>query len=298
MAKITLLDGGMGQELIKRSGDTPTALWATQVMIDRPGLVQQVHEDFFDAGASVAMANTYALLPDRLRGAGLEDRIDEFRAAALAEAHSARDAHGKGRIAGCIGPLGGSYRTDAFPGMEVAVATYTDIVRKMAPEVDVIAFETLATLDNLRAALEAGKASSKPVWIGLTVMDDDGTRLRSGESVAEAAKIAEAGGCDALLINCSAPEAIGPALAILAKTGLRFGAYANAFTQITQEFLTPDPTVDALSSRRDMGPARYAGFAMDWVRQGATIVGGCCETGPEHIRAIAEALHNAGHEIV
>ncbi len=298
MAKITLLDGGMGQELIKRSGEEPTPLWATQVMINRPGLVEQVHADFFAAGATVAMANTYALLPDRLRGAGLVDRIDEFRAAALAEATAARDAHGRGRIAGCIGPLGASYRTDLFPGMEEAVATYGEIVRRMAPEVDLIAFETLATLDTLRAALKAAEETTKPVWIGITVDDKDGTRLRSGEPVAVAAALAAAGRCDALLVNCSAPEAMGPALEAVAPTGLRFGAYANAFAQITQEFLTPDPTVDALSTRRDMGPARYAGFVMDWVRQGATIVGGCCETGPEHIAAIAERLHNAGHEIV
>ncbi|MHA6324749.1 homocysteine S-methyltransferase family protein [Roseivivax sp. CAU 1753] len=298
MAKITLLDGGMGQELVKRSGEAPTPLWATQVMIDRPGMVQQVHEDFFAAGATVAMTNTYALLPDRLARGGLEDRLDELLAAALAEAESAREAHGRGRIAGCIGPLGASYRTDVFPGMDAAVAAYTDVVRKLAPEVDLIAFETMASIENMRAAIEAGRATSKPVWIGLTVDDRDGTKLRSGESVAEAAEIAAEGGCDALLINCSAPEAIGPGLAIIAATGLRFGAYANAFTQITEAFLNPDPTVDALSARRDMGPARYAGFAMDWVRQGATIVGGCCETGPEHIRAIAERLRNAGHEIV
>ncbi|SIS56567.1 homocysteine S-methyltransferase [Roseivivax lentus] len=298
MAKITLLDGGMGQELIKRSGDKPTPLWATQVMIDRPGLVEQVHTAFFDAGATVAMANTYALLPDRLERAGLLDKIDTFRAAALAEAQSAREAHGKGRIAGCIGPLGGSYRTDMFPGMEKAVAVYSGIVRQMAPEVDIIAFETLATLDTLRAALAAAEETSKPVWIGLTVDDKDGTRLRSGEPVAEAAALAAAGRCDALLINCSAPEAMGPALAAAAPSGLRLGAYANAFAQITSDFLDPEATVDSLSARRDMGPQRYAGFAMDWVKQGATIVGGCCETGPEHIAAIAERLRNAGHEIV
>ncbi|QFS84403.1 Homocysteine S-methyltransferase [Roseivivax sp. THAF40] len=298
MAKITLLDGGMGQELIKRSGDEPTPLWATRVMIDRPGLVEQVHRDFFAAGASVAMANTYALLPDRLERAGLLDQIDTFRAAAIAEAQSARDAHGKGRIAGCIGPLGGSYRTDMFPGMEQAVATYSEIVRKMAPEVDLIAFETLATLDTLRAALTAGQETSKPVWIAITVDDQDGTRLRSGEPVAEAAALAAEGGCAALLANCSAPEAMGPALAEMAPSGLRLGAYANAFTQITKDFLDAEATVNALAARRDMGPQRYAGFAMDWVAQGATIVGGCCETGPEHIAAIAERLRNAGHEIV
>ena len=298
MAKITLLDGGLGQELIRRSGQAPTPLWATQVMIDRPGLVQQVHEDFFRAGASVAMTNTYALLPDRLERAGLQDRIEEFRAAALAEAEWALEAFPKGRIAGAIGPLGASYRTDLFPGMDIAVETYSEIVRKMSPEVDVIVFETLATLENLEAALKAGEVSSRPVWVAVTLDDEDGSVLRSGESVAEAARMAERYKAGAILANCSAPEAMAPALSAFAETDLRFGAYANAFAQITKDFLTPDPTVDALSTRRDMGPERYAGFALDWVRRGASIVGGCCETGPDHIRAIAEALKNDGHEIV
>ena len=52
MARITLLDGGMGQELVARSGDEPTPLWATRVMIDHPGMVRAIHEDYFAAGAT------------------------------------------------------------------------------------------------------------------------------------------------------------------------------------------------------------------------------------------------------
>ena len=66
MAEITLLDGGMGQELVARSGDEPTSLWATRVMIDHPGMVRAIHEDYFEAGATVATTNTYAGHHDRL----------------------------------------------------------------------------------------------------------------------------------------------------------------------------------------------------------------------------------------
>ena len=72
MAIITLLDGGMGQELVSRSGDEPTPLWATRVMIDHPGLVKAIHADYFAAGASVATTNTYNILHDRLVGVGLD----------------------------------------------------------------------------------------------------------------------------------------------------------------------------------------------------------------------------------
>jgi homocysteine S-methyltransferase len=66
MAQITLLDGGMGQELLARSGDEPTPRWATRVMIDHPELVRRVHDDYFAAGANVATTNTYAIYHDRL----------------------------------------------------------------------------------------------------------------------------------------------------------------------------------------------------------------------------------------
>ena len=62
MKKITLLDGSIGQELVKRSGDRATPLWSTMVMLDKPGIVDDVHADYFRAGATVATTNTYPVL--------------------------------------------------------------------------------------------------------------------------------------------------------------------------------------------------------------------------------------------
>ena len=82
---------------------------------------------------------------------------------------------------------------------------------------------------------------------------------------------------DAILCNCSAPEAMDQAMPVLATFGKPFGAYANGFQQITSDFLKDSPTVDALSARPEMTPELYADYAMGWVAQGATLVGG--ETG-------------------
>jgi S-methylmethionine-dependent homocysteine/selenocysteine methylase len=94
--KVVLLDGGMGQELIHRAGDRPTPLWSTTVMMEHPGLVRAVHDDYFAAGATVATTNTYAIHRDRLEGTGFEDRFAALHAQALAEATAARDAAGTG----------------------------------------------------------------------------------------------------------------------------------------------------------------------------------------------------------
>jgi len=295
MVTITLLDGGMGQELMARSGDPATPLWSTQVMLDHPGLVRAVHADYFAAGATVATTNSYAIHRDRLVKFGLEDRFAALHAQAIAEARAAREAHGTGRIAGSLGPLVASYRPDVHPPHAEAVAKYAEIARLLAPDVDLFIAETVASLAHARAALDGAAAGGKPVWLSVTVDDEDGSRLRSGEPVTDLAPILKDGGAQAILANCSAPEAMAAALEIFRGFGLPFGAYANGFQQITKEFLKDNPTVDALHARPDMTPARYADFAQLWVGMGATIIGGCCETTPAHIAEIARRLTAAGH---
>lgn len=286
---VTILDGGMGQELLARSGDAPTPLWSTRVMMDHPGLVAQVHADYFAAGAEVATTNTYAIHRDRLRAAGIEERFAELHAQALAEARAARDAHGRGRIAGSIGPLVASYRPEVHPPFDIAVPLYAEVAGLLGPQVDLILCETVASLAHADAVLAGAQAARRPVWLAVTVMDTDGTRLRSGERVADLARVLH-GRAAAVLANCSAPEAMAAALDALAALGLPFGAYANGFKRITEDFLKDNPTVDALEARPEMTPALYARFARGWAAQGATIIGGCCETTPAHIAAVAQAL--------
>lgn len=293
---VTLLDGGMGQELIHRAGDRPTPLWSTQVMMDRPGLVQQVHADYFAAGADIATTNSYAIHRDRLRHDGLEHLFAPLHETALAEASAAREAHGRGRIAGSIGPLVGSYRPDLHPKPEAAIPLYAEIAGLLSAGIDLILFESVASLMHAQTALAgaAEAATGKPVWLSVTLDDTDGRKLRSGEAVADLLPILADGGAGAVLANCSIPEAMPRALEIFAGGDLPFGAYANGFTKITQEFLADRPTVDTLSARTDLGPAIYADHVMGWVDQGATIVGGCCEVGPAHIAEISRRLHAAG----
>lgn len=295
MSDIILLDGGMGQELIHRAGDRPTPLWSTQVMIDHPGMVQGVHADFFAAGAGIATTNTYAIHHDRLTGTGIEGQLDALYDTALTEAKAARAAHGAGRIAGAVGPLRASYRPDLHPAPDVAVPLFAEVAQKLAKDCDLLILETVASVAHARDALAGARTTDVPVWLSLTVSDTDGTRLRSGEPLQDALEIAA--DADAVLINCSAPEAITLALPIIASLNKPYGGYANAFEQVTEDFLKDKPTVDALTARRDMGPRAYAGYVMEWVGLGATIVGGCCEVSPAHISEIAARLRAAGHTL-
>jgi homocysteine S-methyltransferase len=296
MAQVILLDGSIGQELVQRVGDRPTPLWSTRVMQAHPEMVEALHRDYFDAGATVATTNTYPLLLDRLAPEGLEHELQPLGDVAVTSA--VRAAKGRGKVAGAVGPLVTSYRPDLCPPPPEAAAQYAEALARLSGRVDILLFETMSSVAQAEGALLAAKDHPHPVWLAVSVRDEDGSRLRSGEPVEALAPLLDRYAPEAVLVNCSPPEAMAPALQAVRTFGRPFGAYANGFTRIAEAFAEKGATVDLLETRQDLTPERYAAYAMDWVAEGATIVGGCCEVGPAHIAELARQLRAAGHEIV
>lgn len=287
MSKITILDGSIGQELVKRLGEAPTPLWSTQVMLQEPQMVADVHLDYFKAGAHIATANTYAVLRDRLTNNGISDQFEALHEKGSALARQARDAFGSGKVASALGPLGASYRPDLAPPVLEAAKAYAEIVGLHDDTVDLHLIETASGLQLAEGALAGAAGARQPVWIALSVDDDDGTILRSGEALADALPLIETFAPAAVLINCSTPEAVTQALPVINAAGIPFGAYANGFTKISDAFKVVNQTVDTLTARSDLDPNAYADFAEQWVEIGATIIGGCCEVGPDHIEELS-----------
>jgi S-methylmethionine-dependent homocysteine/selenocysteine methylase len=291
MKTVTLLDGGMGQELVRRSGTSPSPLWSAQIMLDMPELVEQLHLDFIRAGSTVITVNTYSATPERLALQGQSDKFDALQAAAGAVALSAREKSGvEGvRIAGCLPPLVASYHPELAPPKDVSLQNYRHIVTAQSPYVDLFVCETMASKNEAVYAATAALESGKPVWIALTLDDEKATCLRGGEPWQEAANAVQEMGVDAILLNCSRPETISEVWQqFVAGCDVPVGAYANGFSAVTA--LNPGGTVDSLEARQDLGPEPYAKFAMDWVEKGATLIGGCCEVGPVHISRLRQAL--------
>jgi S-methylmethionine-dependent homocysteine/selenocysteine methylase len=296
MTPIILTDGGMGQELLRRSGATPTPLWSAKVLMDEPDLVRELHADFIRAGARVITVNTYAATPERLAREGVGEMFLPLQQAGLDLAEQARDAVGADcAIAGCLPPLFGSYAPSLTISFEETVDLYRRIVAAEAGRVDLFLCETMASAQEGLAAATAAAESGKPVWISWTLSDDGAPSLRSGETIAEAAAAVAQLPIAARLVNCSRPETVDAAFGDLASLGGVVGAYANGFTAV--HALKHGGTVDVLAAREDLGPDSYAGFALGWVERGATIVGGCCEVGPEHIARLRDRLVAAGYDI-
>ncbi|MDC1340343.1 homocysteine S-methyltransferase family protein [Oceanospirillaceae bacterium] len=294
---ITLLDGGMGQELIKRSNKEITPLWSTQVMIDEPEIVRDLHIDFILAGARVITLNAYTMTPQRLTRDG---QIKDFETLQLAAVHAAASARTKAgiegvKIAGCLPPLVASYHAEVAPAYDEMIASYSKIVAVQAPHVDVFLCETMPSIAEAKAALLAAKASGLPVWVSLTIQDNDEAQLRSGEPLSQAVAMLHELGADAILLNCSKPEAILAAWPQMQSDQGLTGAYANGFTSV--DSLKPGGTVKSMESRSDLNPQAYAEFALQWAKHGAGLIGGCCEVGPAHIAQLAKRFTQAGYAV-
>ena len=292
---VTLLDGGLGQELIKRSSAPPHPLWATQVMIDEPHLVSEIHRDFCDAGARVICLNTYAVSRHRLATYAPEKSLQEVLDAALAAADagiaSSPSASEVSTVAS-LPPLNASYDHTVAPDFESAYAQYRELISLQKTTVSAFLLETMSNIAEATAGAKAIRDEGVVGAVAFTLSDRDATKLRSGEPLADAIDAVLPHTPDAILINCSTPEIVSEGLKIVAKSGIKFGAYANGFVSV--DALVPGSTVDRLAERKDLGPDEYLAFVKSWLELGAEIVGGCCEIGPDHIKAISTYLAREG----
>ncbi len=292
---VLLLDGGMGQELIRRSSTPAHHLWSLQVMMDEPHLVSEIHREFSEAGAGIACLNTYAVTRARLARGEVETPLEVLLeracelAAAGVEASGATDVS----LISSLPPLVASYRPDTELPFEKMVQEYRELIELQADRVHGFLAETIASVNEAKAVLTAAEQAGRRIMLGLTVTDEDGTRLRSGESLAETLDAIDDFDPLAVVINCSKPEAVSQALPTLSCSRFAYGGFANGFTAVGA--LEPGGVVDVLEARQDLTPAQYAAFAAEWLDAGACVIGGCCEVGPDHIRALSELLKSRGH---
>ncbi len=291
-----ILDGGVGTEVLRRG-----VYWRCHGIEQRPEAVEQVHADYLSAGADVIRTNTFQLNRRaylnlfhglehmrRIGPKGLEDKWALLTRRAVELAREARKKAGKAAngtaIAGVISPLEHSFRPDLAPSEAECRKEHAEIVEVMKSSgVDFILLESMNTVQEARAACETARAAGLPVWVSFVVRED--ARLLGREPLTEAVKAVEAAGADAIAVNCAPVGDITAALSALAKLSRR---PAGAFAHIGRY----DPPswkfgfYPRFSGSDAIPPAKYLEAARGWQRAGAKIIGGCCGTTPEHIRAL------------
>jgi len=267
---VQILDGAIGTELISRGLELEAPAWSARAIREAPALLAEVHADYARAGATLHTANTFRTQP-RTLGEGWPEALG-------AAVRIARDAVTPGcAVLGSMAPIEDCYRPDLSPGSR-ARAQHREIASALATAgCDVLLCETFANGPEALVAVEAALATGLPVWLSLTA-GPFGDLLSPAE-LAHIGKDAVSSGVERLLVNCVAATQIGAYVDAIAALGAPIGVYANA-----------DREEDALGwgATSPRAAQAYADLAERWKGAGASVIGGCCGTGPLHIRALAE----------
>lgn len=262
-----LLDGPMGTELAARGVATPAPGWSAWALDRAPEVVGDIHRAYAEAGATIHTANTF-----RTRRRAFPHDWERLarRAVSLAREAVPR-AH---RVAGSLAPLEDCYEpwnSPAEPRPE-----HRELALVLADAgVDLLLCETFPHVGEGLVAVEEAARTGVETWAAFTA----GPRadLLTPEAVAEAARAAVDRGAAVVLVNCVPADRTLAYVERLQGIGVPFGAYANAGD--AADGIGWGPTVD--------GPARYLHHVEAWVEAGASVVGGCCGTGPAHLAAVA-----------
>jgi len=298
----------MGKELRRIGAPFRQPEWSALALMEAPERVVDAHRNFIEAGAEIITTNNYAVVPFHLG----EERFERDGSALVALAGKlARQAAGAGvLVAGSMPPLFGSYEPDELDSFAAAPA-YRMIAGALRPHVDLWIGETLSACAEVDLIVDAIRSvdagSERPIWISFAFPDewgDHGVATRSGESPTDIANVIarHADDITAVLVNCTIPEQTREALAALraaltdAGVTVETGAYANAFPSAQIDPGARQPGYRAnntiLERRTDLTAERYADFVAEWIDDGATLIGGCCDMYPEHIAEIARRFRD------
>lgn len=289
------LDGGLATELERRGFDLNDPLWSAKILVERPEAIRRVHLDYLEAGAECVETASYQATFAGLRARGFDDRAAaELFQRSVDLAREARDWFARTRpaeasrvrIAASIGPYGayladgsefrGDYGLSRDALLEFHARRFDVLASAGA---DLLACETIPCLIEAEAlARLIERSEGVRAWVSFSCRD--GARTRRGEPIEEGAGLVDQiEGVAAVGVNCTAPEHVEELIErVRSATNKPIVVYPNS-----------GQAWDA-AGRRWIGRADVASFlsaARRWRRAGACAIGGCCMTGPEHVRGLA-----------
>ena len=284
-----LMDGGMGSEFERRGLATPTPV------VGRPyahpsELVRDIHQEYIEAGAEIIITNTFSTGRDALERGGLDHNVAEANKLGIEAAVQARRNTGTEDsvvIAASVSTMAPKEHAEIPVPYEKALETYREQLGELAKGgPDVAVGEMLIRISDTLAVIDAAAEVGLPVWVGLSlVRDGDGLYLgirdrHGGETLQDAMDAIQDKDIASVFIMHTPVDDTEPGLDIVEKNWSgTFGAYAHF-----PGHGGPNPRTNALD------PQQYLEYAKGWSEQGARIIGGCCGTGPDHIRALREWL--------
>jgi homocysteine S-methyltransferase len=292
--KTRILDGGMGQELLARGMEPNGTLWSANALIQEKyhSLLLDTHLDFIKSGAEVIVTNTFTLRRKRLRDNNIEEKFESLNKKAGEIAMKAKKLNPHVLIAGGLPPQNNTYEADTRDD-EIIENNFYDQAKILDPFVDFFYFDVLSSVKEFRLGIEAIKDFNKPYLIGVHI--SEGTKLPSNESISDIINKIEHKNLLGLMLSCVSPENYEKNLNEIKNLNVPFGFKLNAFvTTIAKDGYIAKFTKsngnpnEFLGQRKDLTPEKMFKFAKKFKDSGATILGGCCETKPAHIKEFAK----------
>ena len=286
--EILIIDGGTGSELQRRGVAMDFNAWSGAAALDHEALLRQIHRDYIRAGAEVITANTFGTTRFVLASAGLDDEFERINRRAMRAAREAREdaAAGPVAIAGSLSCLPPGNDPAAYPDARVEFDAYRELAALLASQgADLIALEMMEDTVHARMAMAAAAETGLPVWLGVsTRLSEAGDRLVGFDfpetPLAEPLDVLIPMQPAVVNVMHSPPEAVGPALLELQRL---WDGPCGVYPELG-DFEAPD-----WQFTQQLAPGEFVDLAVEWVRKGARLLGGCCGTFPEHILALKRA---------
>ncbi len=275
---IEIFDGAMGTMLQK--GGLKAGACPELMNVENPEVVRKIHRAYIDAGATIIETNTFGASSLKLEHYGIAERCRELNLAAVKIAKSA----GNVKVAGSIGPTGKFIAPLGDLDFEVAYQIFYEQAQFLAEGgADYLIIETCIDIQEMRAALLAAHdACNLPVICQLSYSEDG--RTVTGTDPQSAAVILDAMGASIIGVNCSlGPEQLVPIVKILAE---------NCRVPVSVQPNAGMPYLENGVTKFPMDAKTFGGWGVKLIEAGASYLGGCCGTTPDHIRELAENVKN------
>ena len=298
---IKILDGGMGQTLLEKGLKAKGSFWSATALIDKKyhQLVVDTHLDFIKSGADVIVTNNFSARRSRTISNNVEEYFDYANEKAGELALKAKEKSKKNiLIAGSLPAQNDTYLPDERDKNLIKKDFY-DQANLLKPFVDFFYLDVLSSIREVEIALNVVEKMNLPVLVGLHIRENG--KLSSQETITNVFEKCKSKSWIGLITACTSPEITENVVDEIKELKIPFGFKANLWKKQplpVGEIVTFDKDgfgenpVDVLGTRDDITGEKFYDFSKRMNDKGATILGGCCETKPSHIKAIAKLKEN------
>ncbi len=294
--KTRILDGGMGQELLYKGLKPKGTLWSAHALIDEDchQLVIDAHLDCINAGAEVIITSTCTARSNRLIQNDCEKYFEKINIKAVELAQKARDISKKNiLIAGGLPNQKQTYSADLGEDLNVIEKNFYDQAKFLKNGIDFFYLDVMSSGLECEIALKTIESFNLPVLVGVHVRDNG--QLPSGEKIKDMVKKYKNNNWLGIIAACVSPKAYELVANDLQKQEIPYGFKLNAFKKIPEDYTvaSKDQWGNAgnpntvLGVNTDLNESKFYEYAKKFKENGATILGGCCEIRPSHIKEIS-----------